>query len=921
MKPLPEMRARRWARFDIALVLLCSTSFALGANFQAGVARTVITPQGPIWLCGFARKHPSEGIAQDLWAKALVLKDGSGGCLVLVTLDVIGLPKEVSDAVASRVLLTHGLNRSQLLLCPSHTHSGPLVWPNLQNTLLAEADTQAAERRRCEEYACKLVEQLVSLVEAAFAGISPARLAAGRGSADFAVNRRVLSPEGKWINGNGPVDHNVPVIRVTAPDGKVRAIVFGYACHPVTLGKRNYVINADYAGFAQAELERALPGTTAMFMPLCAGDQNPREAETTLANAAAYGKHLADAVQATLAKLKTLRPPLQTAYEICSLDFAPHSRATFEMELHAANLFARRRAVQVLKAYDAGHPPLQLQYPIQVVRWGSDLTLIALSGEPVVDYSLRLKREHPGENLIVAGYANEVMCYIPSRRILRENGYEAEGNMMLYGQPGPLAETVEETIIAACKTLLKQTGRNTGATAHYVAPSGADTNPGTKEKPFAGIQRGATACKPGDTLYIRAGTYHEQVRIRNSGAGGAPIHLQAYPGERPVLDGGYRLPAAPKVARTDPKSGKTFVWGALFEVDASYIVVDGLEVTRSLGAGIAVLGRANHNKVRNCEVRDNRGVGVMVLDCSDNLIENCRISGSGNFASYYRSPLELDWPAGLATRRADGVVLRGNTVFRNWGEGILPIASTHMAIEDNVVYDNMALGIYCERSSDILVQRNLVYNTNDPKYWRRGQPCIGIMVADERQFAQTPQRTARITIVNNLVAGHIRNFAWASQGDWALQSGGLRDSLIAFNTFVEAQSNHPQEKAVGVKIDEGVHNNARIQNNIILQTTGLPALVVDDTNLHFSHNVWSIPVSGRASGPGDVVADPKLIGPFTNFVAGEVTSGRFRLLENSPAIGRASPLAQLPARTDFRLQPRDTRPNCGAIEVKAGASE
>ena len=69
--------------------------------------------------------------------------------------------------------------------------------------------------------------------------------------------------------------------------------------------------------------------------------------------------------------------------------------------------------------------PSSVPYPILVWRFGPDLTLVALSGEVCVDYALRLKRELGPERTWVAGYANQVPCYIPSDRVLAEGGYEA----------------------------------------------------------------------------------------------------------------------------------------------------------------------------------------------------------------------------------------------------------------------------------------------------------------------------------------------------------------------------------------------------------------------------------------------------------------------------------------------------------------
>lgn len=86
------------------------------------------------------------------------------------------------------------------------------------------------------------------------------------------------------------------------------------------------------------------------------------------------------------------------------------------------------------------------------------MTILALGGEVVVDYDLRVKREYPGLPIIVAGYSNDVMSYIPSRRVLQEGGYEAVDSMAYYGQPGPYAGDVEERIFTGIHQVLKRAG-------------------------------------------------------------------------------------------------------------------------------------------------------------------------------------------------------------------------------------------------------------------------------------------------------------------------------------------------------------------------------------------------------------------------------------------------------------------------------
>jgi neutral ceramidase len=449
-----------WRAGVLALLSTCGP--LLAADFQAGAARVRITPPTPSWMSGYAaRTHPSEGVEQDLWAKALALRDPAGHPVVLVTTDLIGLPRVISDEVAVRVRARFHLERPQLVLSASHTHCGPAVRKNLAVLY----DFSEDDRRRVDAYGTELVDRLVEVVGRALRDLAPARLSVGHGAVGFAVNRREPTPGGVKIgvNPQGPVDHDVPVLKVTGKDGALRAVLFGYACHNTTLGGDFYRIGGDYAGYAQAELEKAHAGAIALFMMLCGGDQNP-DPRGTLELALRHGRALATEVDRVLGtSLRKVRPPIRTALEVVPLDFAPHTRAVFEAEATSEDRFRQRRARLMLAAYDAETPVRQTPYPVQAVRFGRDLTLLALGGEPVVDYALRLKREITKENLIVAGYCHDVMCYIPSRRVLLEGGYEAVDNTIYYGQPGPFTETVEDAIVAAVRRVTEAVGIGPGA--------------------------------------------------------------------------------------------------------------------------------------------------------------------------------------------------------------------------------------------------------------------------------------------------------------------------------------------------------------------------------------------------------------------------------------------------------------------------
>jgi hypothetical protein len=99
-----------------------------------------------------------------------------------------------------------------------------------------------------------------------------------------------------------------------------------------------------------------------------------------------------------------------------------------------------------------------ITYPVQAIRIGKDLAMVTLGGEVVVDYQLRLKREYPKQKLIVAGYSNDVVSYIPTAKIIQEGGYEPVDSMIYYGRPGPYTSDVEETIISTVHRVMKRVG-------------------------------------------------------------------------------------------------------------------------------------------------------------------------------------------------------------------------------------------------------------------------------------------------------------------------------------------------------------------------------------------------------------------------------------------------------------------------------
>ena len=452
------MSCQKTRVYAILFLILCAGNGLADDTWQAGAAKIIITPEKPMWMSGYGgRDHPAEGKLTDLWAKALVLADADGNRAALITLDLVGIDRTLSQAICESLKQEYDLQRSQIAICTSHTHTGPAVGRNLGPLHYLQVDQQ--QRELIDGYAETLHEKVVRLVGQAIENLSPSSLAWGSGTATFAVNRRnnsesqvpQLRLETKIV---GPFDHDVPVLSIRDNEGQLKSVVFGYACHSTVLSF--YQWSGDYPGFAQQELEASHPDCVALFFAGCGADQNPLP-RRTVELASHYGRRLATAVDAVLltSQMTAVPSKLQTSYQEIdlALDTLP-SRDQIEKDAQSDNKFVAARAKMFLEQLAAGKP-LQQTYPYPVGVWQlGEIQFVTLGGEVVVDFALRLKAELSGEKTWVAGYANDVMAYIPSRRVLREGGYEGGGAMIYYGLPAPWAPTVENDIVRSAHTQL-----------------------------------------------------------------------------------------------------------------------------------------------------------------------------------------------------------------------------------------------------------------------------------------------------------------------------------------------------------------------------------------------------------------------------------------------------------------------------------
>lgn len=400
------------------------SSKAEGAGrLYAGTAKVDITPPLGIAMCGYGeRTLGAQAIHDPLFARVVVLTDGRVS-LALVASDLVWLysPRIVEEA-RNRWGLDH------VVLCGSHTHSGPVDAPGPWHT--------------------SMEDKVIAAIGEAKAGLFAARIGAGQGPVDsacFGYNRRFVKPDGTvamwWNNSerkpNGPTDPTVRVIRIDDGSGRPRAVLVHHAAHSVVLGSGNVQISADYPGTAVARIEEELgKDVMALFFQGGGGDVHPYDAvmsgDEGFAAVARTGKALGEDALRIFRAITPLRP------ERCDVR-------------------VRERLVPLTHREDKKKTT---EAGVMAVVINNDIALSVISGEPFVQHQLDLTTKSPLENTFLLGYAFfgkglPLRTYLPSEQAVREGGYGAAVGSANFLEVGAGEKMVNEAVSLIKELLAK----------------------------------------------------------------------------------------------------------------------------------------------------------------------------------------------------------------------------------------------------------------------------------------------------------------------------------------------------------------------------------------------------------------------------------------------------------------------------------
>ena len=448
----------RHATMRLACIWVLFPLTALGSanEFQVGFGRKIITPQESLWMSGYSGPvRTSTGVLDDLYAQAMAIRNRSGARALLLRVDLGVLRDPTVTQICHLIQQRTGLMRRQILVNVSHTHSGPAV------DELYHYPMTTAHRERLAAYMERLKSMCADVADDALQDLQPAIIEFGVGEARFFHNRRGLDANGRYTgmraNPNNHTDRDVPVLRISSPTGTVRGVVFGVACHNVTLGA-NTEYSGDYAGQTRIQLERHIPN--ALFVTGCGADANPYGSTNDADLVRQHGVALATEVKRVLAgTMQRVQGPLITKLRYVDLPLVKFaSRAEIE-QMRRGPFEDSGNVNKLLAILDRGAKlPTVYAAPVAVWQFGKNLTLAGLPEETVSEYVPLLKQAIGPRTLWTAGYCNDVSSYLPTVRIMKQGGYETRG-FIADTQAGWYAEEAEQTLVTAVANMVAAADR------------------------------------------------------------------------------------------------------------------------------------------------------------------------------------------------------------------------------------------------------------------------------------------------------------------------------------------------------------------------------------------------------------------------------------------------------------------------------
>lgn len=425
---------------------------------KAGLSVQDVTPPIGTYLAGYPnRNDPSHGVDDPLYLRVLALEDDHGQRLVLVTGDLLKLPRDMSWRLKRRAAARCGIASDRLVLNLSHTHASPGLFPQ---RCYPQWPVDVA-------YVCRFEQAVRDGVCGALADLRPAEVRSGTHEVDFGVSRRLPKPElgGRVVmepNPDGVYDPALAMLTIYR-GGQLDAVWYSHGCHPTS--KHSLNISADWPGLIAKGLQRRLGDDVVVcFAQGAAGSVMPKYAERHGQEAyrAAW-----DQVAGQLAScasgsgqqpidlnLESVETEFGLPYDLdwmpgddALMEFASPEETPIPAPIRPANRsILRIWARDLLEQRRTSTVPTEFRMHAGRIRLADGLQMLYLSGEIVADVGLRLKSLFTEESTILLGYCSYTDAYIPTAAMLPEGGHEALGSIFFHERPAPFAPVIDSVL-------------------------------------------------------------------------------------------------------------------------------------------------------------------------------------------------------------------------------------------------------------------------------------------------------------------------------------------------------------------------------------------------------------------------------------------------------------------------------------------
>lgn len=407
-------------------------------KLSAGSAKVNITPKEKIPIGWHSQENlPYDGIHDEVFSRAIVFSNGSVKAAI-ISVDISGISHSSWEELTDRIGKETGIPREYIMLCATHTHSGPA------HNLAGYGSNTSPE---VAKYTVQLKDNIVKSVKDAIADLEPAAIGAGKGECNMNINRRArMAVGGLWLgkNPDGSCDHEVAVMKINNISGNTLGFFINWPCHGTVMGPTNNFLTGDWPGATALFIEKAFRGNiVACVTAGASGDIDPIIGP--------HGTEFHDKrIHSDIYGIMIGEEAIKVANEIRTSSGGNISASQRTIILPGKKSYRQMgdipfSEVQKLKPGNF-IPDKDVNLRLSALKVGN-VVFAGISGELFHEIGLNLKNQSPFTHTFILTHCNGSSGYIPTDKAYHELSYEVAASVIMSGAEQAIMKNLLEMII------------------------------------------------------------------------------------------------------------------------------------------------------------------------------------------------------------------------------------------------------------------------------------------------------------------------------------------------------------------------------------------------------------------------------------------------------------------------------------------